>query len=67
MPVRAAIYCRISEDRVGAGLGVERQHRDCLEIAQHRNWQVFDTYTDNAGHITVQEEDDEDVADGTPI
>lgn len=31
--LRAVIYCRISRDRVGAGLGVERQEGDCRELA----------------------------------
>ncbi len=29
----AAIYCRISKDRTGAGLGVERQEEDCGALA----------------------------------
>ena len=28
--VQAGIYCRISDDRVGAGLGVARQRQDCV-------------------------------------
>jgi site-specific DNA recombinase len=47
MSVRAGIYCRISEDKAGAGLGVERQRKDCVVIAERRGWTVFDTYTDN--------------------
>src|ERR1700733_2968074 len=33
-PVRAAIYCRISSDRDGEALGVERQQEDCRELAE---------------------------------
>jgi DNA invertase Pin-like site-specific DNA recombinase len=44
---RAAIYCRISRDRVGAGLGVERQRADCMELAERLGWAVEATYTDN--------------------
>jgi DNA invertase Pin-like site-specific DNA recombinase len=29
---RAAIYCRISQDRGGAGLGVARQEEDCRAL-----------------------------------
>jgi site-specific DNA recombinase len=31
---RAAIYCRISRDGDGRGLGVERQRDDCLDLAR---------------------------------
>jgi site-specific DNA recombinase len=44
---RAAIYCRISEDRAGAGLGVERQEADCRSLAQRLGWTVVDVYRDN--------------------
>src|SRR3954464_1178415 len=38
--VRAAVYCRISDDRRGLGLGVTRQHQDCTELAGRSGWQV---------------------------
>jgi site-specific DNA recombinase len=44
---RAAIYVRISEDRAGAGLGVERQKDDCRALAGRLGWPVVDIYTDN--------------------
>lgn len=44
---QAAIYCRISSDRVGAGLGVERQERECRELAQTLGWDVVEVYVDN--------------------
>jgi site-specific DNA recombinase len=44
---RAAIYCRISRDREGAGLGVERQREDCADLATSRGWTIAETYTDN--------------------
>lgn len=47
MASSAGIYCRISEDKVGAGLGVERQRQDCLAIIERKGWKVFDVYTDN--------------------
>jgi DNA invertase Pin-like site-specific DNA recombinase len=31
--MRASIYCRISKDRVGAGLGVTTQEKDCRDLA----------------------------------
>ena len=45
--VRAGLYCRISNDRGGAGLGVERQRKDCVTLAAALGWLVVDTYTDN--------------------
>jgi site-specific DNA recombinase len=42
-----AIYCRISRDRVGAGLGVERQEQDCRELAAKLGLTVAGVYTDN--------------------
>ena len=43
----AAIYCRISYDREGAGLGVARQRSDCEALAAQRNWTVTDVFEDN--------------------
>jgi DNA invertase Pin-like site-specific DNA recombinase len=47
MGKRAAIYCRISQDRAGAGLGVQRQREDCEAVAQRLGWQVVAVHTDN--------------------
>jgi site-specific DNA recombinase len=44
---RAAIYARISKDREGAGLGVERQREHCHELAQRLGWTVVAVHTDN--------------------
>jgi len=44
---RAAIYCRISQDRTGAGLGVERQEADCRDLAERLGWTVVKVYADN--------------------
>ncbi|MCD2193480.1 recombinase family protein [Actinomycetospora endophytica] len=44
---RAAIYCRISQDRIGAGLGVERQREECQELAERLGWTVSGVYVDN--------------------
>lgn len=45
--MRAAIYCRISKDREGAGLGVGTQEADCKALAERLNATVVATYTDN--------------------
>jgi len=44
---RAAIYCRISQDRMGAGLGVTRQRLDCETLVAQRCWDVVGIYEDN--------------------
>lgn len=44
---RVAIYCRISQDRVGAGLGVERQRQDCERLVAERGWTTTAVYSDN--------------------
>lgn len=44
---RAAIYCRISEDPRGLGLGVSRQREDCEALASARGWKVVAIFTDN--------------------
>ncbi len=44
---RVAVYCRISDDRRGLGLGVARQRQDCTELAGRKGWQVVATYVDN--------------------
>ncbi len=44
---RAAIYCRISDDREGERLGVERQREDCTARAAREGWQVMGTFIDN--------------------
>lgn len=44
---RAAIYARISKDKVGAGLGAERQRTDCQALADQLGWTVAGTYVDN--------------------
>ncbi len=45
--MRAAIYCRISKDREGAGLGVGTQEADCRALAERLNASVVATHTDN--------------------
>ena len=45
--MRAAIYCRISQDRSDEGLGVARQEKDCRAQAQRRKWTVSEVFVDN--------------------
>jgi site-specific DNA recombinase len=45
--VRCAIYVRISLDREGAGLGVERQEQECRELCERKGWHVVEVYVDN--------------------
>ncbi|OCB25015.1 hypothetical protein A5674_22195 [Mycobacterium malmoense] len=47
MGLRAAIYVRISQDRDGTRLGVERQEQDCRKLAKRLGWQVRRVYVDN--------------------
>ena len=47
MTKRAAIYTRISKDKVGAGLGVERQRADCQALADSLGWPVVAEHQDN--------------------
>lgn len=44
---RAAIYARISADREGRELGVERQEEDCRKLADRLRMQVHGIYVDN--------------------
>jgi site-specific DNA recombinase len=44
---RAVVYVRISQDRTGAGLGVDRQRQDCEALAKRHGWQIVETYIDN--------------------
>ncbi len=47
MPSAAAIYARISQDRTGEGLGVQRQIDDCRLEAARRGWTVAEEYVDD--------------------
>ncbi|MHA6759881.1 recombinase family protein [Streptacidiphilus sp. PAMC 29251] len=44
---RVGIYCRISNDKEGAGLGVKRQEADCRLMAAALGWTVIGVYVDN--------------------
>jgi DNA invertase Pin-like site-specific DNA recombinase len=45
--MRASIYCRISADREGAGLGVRTQEQDCRELAATLGASIVTVHTDN--------------------
>jgi site-specific DNA recombinase len=47
MPTLAAIYCRISRDRTGQRLGVERQEPPCRELCARKGWEVAGVYVDD--------------------
>ena len=47
MTKKAFIYCRISEDRGGEGLGVARQLEDCRKLALQLGLEVVSIFTDN--------------------
>jgi site-specific DNA recombinase len=44
---RAAIYCRISDDREGTRISVERQEKLCRDLAEKRGLAVVDVYVDD--------------------
>jgi site-specific DNA recombinase len=44
---QAAVYCRVSQDREGAGLGVDRQEADCRQLAERLGWEVVAVHADN--------------------
>lgn len=47
-PIRAAVYLRISLDRAGDHLAVDRQREDCLRIIAERGWTLAEEYVDNS-------------------
>ncbi len=47
-PSSVGIYCRISLDRDQEQLGVQRQEKDCRELAERLGWTVAKVYTDNS-------------------
>ncbi|MGI5493765.1 recombinase family protein [Microtetraspora malaysiensis] len=46
--IRAAIYCRISLDRMGDRVKVADQEKLCREVAARRGWTVAGVYPDNS-------------------
>lgn len=47
MTKRGAIYCRISDDREGKQLGVQRQEQDCRQLAETLGVTDLTLYVDN--------------------
>ncbi len=47
MKRKAVVYCRLSQDRTGAGVVVERQERECRQLAGQLGWTVAGVYVDN--------------------
>ena len=43
----AYIYCRISQDRSGEGLGVERQEGDCRKLAEKLGYEIARVFIEN--------------------
>lgn len=41
------MYARISQDRIGAGLGIARQREDCERLIADRGWRLVAVYEDN--------------------
>lgn len=46
-PQQAALYARISQDRTGAMVGVQRQETLCRDLAEAKGWQVGEVYVDD--------------------
>ncbi|MFK0228440.1 recombinase family protein [Streptomyces sp. NPDC090303] len=46
-PKRVGIYVRISKDRKGRELGVQRQENSCRELCERLGWGVFRVYSEN--------------------
>ena len=44
---RAVIYARISLDKTGEGLGVQRQEAECRALCKSRGWEVVEVCVDN--------------------
>ncbi|CAO1650563.1 recombinase family protein [Salinibacterium sp. NYA9b] len=45
--MRSVIYCRISQDRDGDSLGVERQEAECRALAERLGHEIDHVYVDN--------------------
>jgi site-specific DNA recombinase len=42
----AAIYTRLSQDRTGESLGIDRQEHLCRDLADRKGWPIAEVYTD---------------------
>jgi site-specific DNA recombinase len=43
----ATIYLRVSQDKSGEGLAVERQEAECRALAERNGWAIREVFTDN--------------------
>ena len=46
-PVQVGLYARISSDREGERLGVDRQLADCERLAERKGWLIAERFVDN--------------------
>ncbi|MCZ9336905.1 recombinase family protein [Streptomyces sp. TRM76130] len=46
-PKRVGIYVRISKDRKGQELGIQRQEKACRELCERMGWGVLKVYPEN--------------------
>ncbi|MGA5313956.1 recombinase family protein [Streptomyces pseudogriseolus] len=46
-PERVGIYVRISKDRKGQELGIQRQEKACRELCERMGWKVHKVYPEN--------------------
>lgn len=50
--MQTAVYLRMSLDRTGEQLGIERQREDCAKLVAQRGWTLAETYVDNSVSAT---------------
>jgi site-specific DNA recombinase len=50
--IRAALYLRVSLDRSGEGLAVDRQRDACLRLVAYKQWEAIAEYVDNGVSAT---------------
>lgn len=46
--LRAAIYCRISDDKMEDQAGVDRQEQDMRKLCERKGWEIVGVYVDNS-------------------
>jgi site-specific DNA recombinase len=51
--MRTCLYLRISTDKSGDGLGIERQREDCRKLAHQRGWTVVREIVENNTSATI--------------
>ena len=51
--MRTCLYLRISTDKSGYGLGIERQREDCRKLAEQRGWTVVQEIVENNTSATI--------------